>query len=101
MTTAIYNRKKWQKTRAEDDYTIYKKERNAFCDQIRKARRECWNNFLERATGDDLWTVIRYTRGRRITTLPTLVTPSGDIAESEFEKAAALASISFPGAEGY
>ena len=77
------------------------RERNAFCDQIRKARKECWSGFLERATGDDLWTVIRYTRQRRTTELPTLVTPSGDTAESESEKAAALASISFPGPEGY
>ena len=94
-------RKIWQRSRAESDYALYKKGGNAFCDQIRGARKECWSNFLERATGDNLWTVIRYTRGQRTIALPTLRTPDGSTAECADEKATVLASISFPGAEQY
>lgn len=52
-------RKRWQRTRCEGDYVEYKTKRNSFSDLIRQARKECWSSFLEQATGDDLWTVIR------------------------------------------
>ena len=66
-------RKRWQRMRDKDNYQLYRTERNAFCQQIREVKRECWSNFLGSATGGDLWTVIRYTRGRRTITLSTLV----------------------------
>lgn len=33
---------------------------------IRKARRECWEDFLDRAEGEDVWAV-RYTKPKRLT----------------------------------
>ena len=94
-------RKKWQRTRNSADYQEYRMVRNSFSQQIREAKKECWSNFLGRATGDDLWTVIRYTRGRRTNVIPTLIRPDGSIAEEAHQKATALADIAFPGAATY
>ena len=48
-----------------------------------------------------MWTVVRYTRPRRSCNIPTLRTPDGGLAETNHDKAAELAKISFSRLEDY
>ena len=68
---------------------------------IRKKRREHWTRFLGEATGDEVWTVIRYTKPRRALFLPALIRDDGTTAEGSHEKAEALARTSFLGEQSY
>lgn len=62
---------------------------------IRRARRECWERFLEEADGNDIWAVPRYTRPQRSAAVPT-ISHRGVIAEDNSAKARILMDISFP-----
>ena len=55
-------KRRWEKEKTEQRYEEYRKSRNRLVDEIRRARREHWSKFLQDASGDNLWTVIRYTR---------------------------------------
>ena len=67
-------------------------------DEIRRARRENWSNFLQDASGDNLWTVIRYTRMRGSRLIPDIKDTNGRMAVTNDEKARVFLDISFPGA---
>ena len=54
----------WKKKCSEERYKEYKKMRNGLVDLIRKAKRDHWTDVLGKASGDDLWTVIWYTKPR-------------------------------------
>ena len=62
---------------------------------IRTAKRNKWTEFLEKATGDDVWAVMRYTRPPRSSIVPT-ITHEGITANSHEAKSEMLVSISFP-----
>ena len=90
-------RKEWQQARTEEAWENYKGCRNSLVAAIRRARKEHWEAFLGESSGEDLWTVIRYTRGRRSGgILPALSGPDGTTAETSTQKARILADISFP-----
>ena len=39
---------------------------------IKRARKECWDDFLNRAKGEDVWAVTRYTKPQRSAAVPTI-----------------------------
>ena len=81
-------RKEWQRARTEEAWEDYRGRRNSLVTAIRKARKEHWEAFLGAAHGEDLWTVIRYTRGRgHGGSLPVLSGPDGATAETSAQKA--------------
>lgn len=61
---------------------------------IRKARRECWEDFLNRAYGEDIWAVTRYTKPQRSAAVPT-IRHQGMVADCHEDKARML-DIPFP-----
>ena len=87
----------WQTERSEELWEEYRKKRNALVAAIRKAKKDHWEAFLGAAQGEDLWTVIRYTRkGMTGGALLSLVGPDGSVAGTGWEKARVLADVSFP-----
>ena len=69
--------------------------RKALRRSIRRARRECWERFLETADGDDIWAVLRYTKPQRSAAVPA-ISHQGVVAEDIAAKADMLVDISFP-----
>ena len=61
----------------------------------RRARRQCWEDFLSRAYGEDVWKVSGYISPRKAETVPT-ISHLGQTASSHAEKVRMLADISFP-----
>ena len=72
-----------------------KEAKKALKRAIKKARRGCWEDFVNRAEGDDIWAVTRYTKPQRSTVVPT-ISHRVVTADSHAEKAAMLMEISFP-----
>ena len=62
---------------------------------IRRARRECWVEFLNRAEGEDVWAVTRYTGPQRSAAVPT-IRHREPVAERYSDKSKMLMDISFP-----
>ena len=92
-------KRKWKRRRTEEGYKEYKKYRNKLVEEIKRARREHWTNFLQDASGDNLWTVIRYTRTRGSRLIPDIRDMDGNIATTNNEKARVFLDISFPGGQ--
>jgi len=63
---------------------------------IRKAKRECWNRFLQDAGAKEVWTAAGYTTPRIDKTGQTLVSEDGSIAESQEEREHAIMEAHFP-----
>lgn len=42
----------------------FKDARRKFCRGIQRAKRECWDRFLQESKGNDVWTATRYTTPR-------------------------------------
>ena len=63
--------------------------------EVRKSRRECWENFLSDANGEDVWAITRYGGPGRSTVVPT-ITHRGVVVETREDKAEMLTGISFP-----
>ena len=91
-------KRRWKKEKMEQRYEEYRKSRNMVVDEIRRARREYWTNFLQDASGDNLWTVIRYTRTRGSRLIPDIKDTDGNLATTNCKKARVFLDISFPGA---
>lgn len=71
------------------------KAKKALRRSLQRARRECWEKFLETAEGDDIWAVPRYTKPQRSAAVPT-ISHCGVVAEDIAAKADMLVDISFP-----
>ena len=67
----------------------------ALRNEIRKAKRKTWEEFLHKADGNNVWSVITYTKPQRGTSVPT-ITHNGATASTLEEKADMLLGISFP-----
>ncbi len=80
-----------------------KQARNTYYRIIRKAKRECWQNFLQ---GQDIaegshnknrcWTAFRYTKPQQFKTTPALKDTEGRIATSMKEKEKLVCKAAFP-----
>jgi len=81
--------------------------RNGLYSSIRKAKRECWENFLtggaqtlsEKLGPEDTarcWQALRYTNPLTADATPALSEPGGQVATSTGEKEAMIREISFP-----
>jgi hypothetical protein len=62
---------------------------------IREAKRRTWEDFLESATGSEVWSVIRYTKPSKVSTVPTLTESRGNVADTYESKSAMLADMAF------
>ena len=87
--------------------TALREVRNSYYRAIRRAKRTCWETFLEGATdqpslGDSArcWQALGYTKPRTATTTPTLHGPQGQLASSIDEKEALIRETAFPQAPG-
>jgi len=63
---------------------------------IRKAKRDCWNRFLQEADGNKVWTAAAYTTPRIDKTGQALVREDGSIAEGHHEREQAILQSHFP-----
>ena len=81
--------------------------RNAYYHTIRKAKRECWQNFLQGADDDSqpkaqsmdknhCWTALKYTKPQQFKTTPALKDARGNIATSMKAKEALVRKSAFP-----
>ena len=70
--------------------------RQEFRQAIRKAKRDCWNRFLQEADGNKVWTVAAYTMPRINKTGQVLVREDGFIAEGCHEREQAILQAHFP-----
>jgi len=70
--------------------------RREFRRAIRKAKRDCWNRFLQEADGNKVWTAARYTTPRIDKTGQGLVREDGSIAEGHWECEQAILQVYFP-----
>ena len=67
---------------------------------IRRARRECREEFLSWAEGEDVWAVTRYTGPQRSAAVPT-IRHQERVAEEHGDKSRMLMDISFPAPAPY
>jgi len=63
---------------------------------IRKAKRDCWNKFLQEAKGTDIWTAAAYTSPRIDKAGQALVAEDGSVAEGRRDREQALLGAHFP-----
>jgi hypothetical protein len=65
-------RRKWRRysdVQAEQEYHV---ARQNYYYEVKKAKSNCWNNFLENASGKDIFKAFQYTKQNRIEKLPIL-----------------------------
>ncbi|ODM18159.1 hypothetical protein SI65_06030 [Aspergillus cristatus] len=98
-------RRAWQGQ--EISTTELREVRNSYYRAIRRAKRTCWETFLEGATdqpglGDTArcWRALNYTKPRTMATTPTLRGPQGQLASSIDEKEALIRETAFPQTPG-
>ncbi len=85
-----------------------KQARNAFYHIVRKAKRECWQDFLEgkeeRSVGAQIrpedinrcWTALKYTKPKSNSTTPALIGPNNEVAVTMQDKEALVRAHAFP-----
>jgi len=66
ITTSIYSSYSLFKT-----YLIYS-PKNQYFHVIREAKTSCWNSFLEKAQGKEVFTTLKYTKERTLRIIPSL-----------------------------
>ncbi len=50
----------------------YKEAKNQYFHAIREAKTNCWNSFLEKAQGKEVFTALKYTKEKTLRTTPSL-----------------------------
>jgi len=50
----------------------YKEAKNQYFHAIREAKTSCWNSFLEKAQGKEVFTTLKYTKERTLRIIPSL-----------------------------
>ncbi len=82
-----------------------KKARNAYYHIIRKAKRECWQNFLQGESNNmsiqssdknRCWIALKYTKPQQFKITPTLKDSFGNVATSMKDKETLVWKIAFP-----
>ena len=94
-------RRRWQRTRDEDDYEAYRVARNSKGRHIQKALRNTHRQRVEEASTSDsgLWRLVKWAKNRHAITptcTPTLQKPGGGFATQAEEKAQTLRQSFFP-----
>ena len=105
-------RKTWAKAKRKwgtitPDTFKLKQARNLFYRVIRKAKRQCWQNFLQgkeinsdtvvkKSIKDRCWTALRYTQPRQHQTTPALKGPNDEVAITMHAKEALVRAHAFP-----
>ena len=87
-------RARWKWRVAEISWV--KAARREFRRAIRKAKRDCWNRFLQEADSNKVWTAAAYTTPRIDKTGQALVREDGSIAEGHWEREQAILQAHFP-----
>jgi len=67
-----------------------------FRQTIRKAKRNCWNRFLQEVGGNKVWTAVAYTMPRIDKTGQAFVREDGSIAEGHHEPKQVILQVHFP-----
>ena len=65
-------RKKWKIDPSYNNYKAFKISRNLYFSEIKIAKTNCWNLFLENAQGKEIFKAFGYTKNRLTTRLPIL-----------------------------
>jgi len=73
-----------------------KEARWEFRRTIRKAKRDCWNQFLQEADGNKVWTAVAYTTPRIDKTGQAFIREDGSIAEGHHEPKQVILQVHFP-----
>ena len=94
-------RRRWQRTRLEDDYEAYREARNKKGRHIQKTLRNTHRQRVEEASDSKsgLWKLVKWAKNRHTATsacTPTLVKPDGELAHQAEEKAETLRQSFFP-----
>jgi ribonuclease HI len=94
-------RRRWQRTRVDDDYETYRQARNKKGRQIQKTLRNTHRQRVEEASSSKsgLWKLVKWAKNRHIvspTCTPTLIKPGGGFARQAKEKAETLRESFFP-----
>lgn len=94
-------RRRWQRTRLEDDYEAYRKARNRKGRHIHKTLRSTHRQRVEEAsaTGSGLWKLVKWAKNRHALApacTPELRKPDGEFAHQIEEKADTLRQSFFP-----
>jgi len=50
----------------------YKEAKNQYFHAIREAKTSCWNSFLEKAQGKEVFTALKYTKEKTLRIIPSL-----------------------------
>ena len=50
----------------------YKEAKNQYFHAIREAKTNCWNSFLEKAQGKEIFTALKYTKEKTLRIIPSL-----------------------------
>ena len=94
-------RRRWQRTRLEDDYEAYRTARNEKGRRIKKILRDTHRQRVEDAskTVSGLWKIVKWAKTRHIvapTCTPELQRPDGSVAQEATAKAELLRQSFFP-----
>lgn len=94
-------RRRWQRTRDEEDYEAYRKARNGKGRHIQKTLRSTYRQKVEEASASNsgLWKLVKWAKNRHAaasTCTPALMKPNGELAYQAEEKAETLRQSFFP-----
>ena len=94
-------RRRWQRTRLEDDYEAYRAARNRKGRHIQKILRNTYRHRVEEASASEsgLWKLVKWAANRHMVAsacTPALIKPDGELACQAEEKAETLRQSFFP-----
>ena len=88
-------RKLWKRSRLDIDHQTFKKLRNQYFREIRKAKEETWKDFLKNAKGKDIFTALRFSKQHKTERTPTINYDNHSVNTFE-EKASIFRKAMFP-----
>ena len=59
-------RRKWKKTQNEQAYKGFSRARAVYFQEIKSAKTQCWNQFLEEARNKDIFKACQYVKQRKV-----------------------------------
>src|SRR5205085_4456355 len=91
MNTCI---REWKRNRTQYDYETYKDARNEYYREIRRAKRDKWNEFLETNKSENVFVTLRYCKVRKYR-LTEMLMYENKVATIFDEKATMLKKVLF------
>jgi ribonuclease HI len=88
-----HNRRKWKNNQAS--YTQHAEARNQYFQEIKLAKQQCWNNFLENADSDQVFKAYKYCKQRKLEKTP-IIQYNGKKCTTFTEKCEAFLTALFP-----